>query len=256
VNNNLRRVLQKQCRKSIGSFEERVLHSTPWASRSILMSEGFAFCAVANLLSIDMIFESGIHNGRSTQMWANYFPSHTLIFAIEKRSIRDVAYRRLVSYENVSIIKGDGPSVITDLLPKFPERRVGIFIDGPKDTEAVEFAKRIILLPNVAVVAIHDMSVTQGRFQVDCSFGRKGELYYQEGRIEFDKWELGQFLTDEEWFIKEYSWLDKDESHLDVKQRLTWHPYKFIGAAGPDRELGSYGPTIGFAFKQEDADVG
>jgi len=225
VNNNLRRVLQKQCRKSIGSFEERVLHSTPWASRSILMSEGFAFCAVANLLSIDMIF-------------------------------RDVAYRRLVSYENVSIIKGDGPSVITDLLPKFPERRVGIFIDGPKDTEAVEFAKRIILLPNVAVVAIHDMSVTQGRFQVDCSFGRKGELYYQEGRIEFDKWELGQFLTDEEWFIKEYSWLDKDESHLDVKQRLTWHPYKFIGAAGPDRELGSYGPTIGFAFKQEDADVG
>jgi len=103
------------------------------------------------------------------------------------------------------------------------------------------------------MVAIHDMSVTIGRFQTDCLLGKKGELYYQEGRIEFDKWELGQFLTDEKWFVKEYSWLDKDESQYDIKQKATWYPYQYIYSENniPNKELGSYGPTIGFAFQIE-----
>jgi len=217
------------------------------------MSEGFAFCAVADLLNIDMILESGIYNGRSTQMWANYFSSDIPIIAIEKRKLRESAINRLRPYKNVELIRGDGPTVITSLISRYPNKRIGIFMDGPKDLGALDFAKKALLLPNVVMVAIHDMSVTQGRFQVDHQLGREGELYYPEGRIEFDEWELGQFLTDEKWFINEYSWLDKDESRLDTEQGLTWYPYKFVGAGKPDRELGSYGPTVGFAFEYKEA---
>ena len=243
-------VLQEQCRKSIGRFEKRVLNKTPWAPRSILMSEGFAFCAVADLFGIDVILESGIYNGRSTQMWTNYFSSDIPIIAIERRKFRESAINHLKPYKNIELIKGDGPTVIDKFILKFADKKIGIFMDGPKDLEALEFAKKILPLSNVIVVAIHDMSMTKGRFQRDNLLGKKGELYYQEGRIEFDKWELGQFLTDEKWFVDEYSWLDKDESQFDEKQKTTWYPYKYIFSDRPDRELKSYGPTIGFAFNE------
>lgn len=246
---DIKRILQKQCRVCIDRFKERVLNSTPWSPRSILMSEGFAFCVISDLLGVDVVLESGVYKARSTQMWANYFPSDVPIIAIERRNFEGVAVNRLKPYKNVELIRGDGPTVISDLIPKFSNKKIGIFMDGPKDIPALDFAKKMLLLPNVVLVAIHDMSVTKGRFEKNHPFGRKRELYFPLGRIEFDKWELGQFLTDEEWFVKEYSCLDKDESQFDSKQKLRWTPYVIIGTERPNRELNSYGCTIGFAFE-------
>jgi len=248
---DIKRILQKQFCVSIDRFKEGVLNSTPWAPRSILMSEGFAFCAVSDMLGVDVVLESGVYNGRSTQIWANYFPSGVPIIAIDRRNFRETTINRLKSYKNVELTKGDGPNVISDLIPKFSDKKISIFMDGPKDIPALDFAKKVLPLPNVVLVAIHDMSVTIGRFEKNHPFGRKRELYFPQSRIEFDKWELGQFLTDEEWFVKGYSWLDKDESQFDSKQKLRWTPYVIIGTDRPDRELNSYGPTVGFAFQRE-----
>jgi len=254
---NIKKILQKQCCMSIDKFKTKVWNTTPWFERSILMSEGFAFCAISDLFNIEVILESGVYNGRSTQMWANYFSSDTLIIAVEKAQLLKSTFKRLEPYKNVKIFRGDGPIIISDFISKFPNKKIGIFLDGPKDTAALNFAKKAFLQLNVFVVAIHDMSVTKGRFNIDCPElnGKKGELYYSLGRIEFDKWELGQFLTDEEWFVNEYSWLDKDESNFDAKQRFHWTPYTIIGTGKPNRELGSYGPTVGFAFRKKDINV-
>lgn len=249
MNPNLELALGVQCRSSIDRFVDKVLGSTLWAPRSILMSEGFAFCAVADLLGVNVVLESGIHSGRSTQIWANYFPSKTPIIAIERHSFKEEAIKRLESYDNVELTRGDGPTVILDSLPNFLDKKIGVFMDGPKDAPALNFAKEILPLPNVVLVAIHDMSTTKGRFQIDTSLGKKGELFYPKGRIEFDKWELGQFLTDEKWFVDEYAWLDYDESQYDAKQRARWTPYIYLGTGGPNRELNSYGPTVGFGFE-------
>lgn len=236
MDDDLRLMLQEQCQQSIGRFEDTVLHSTPWTTRSILMSEGFAFCAISDLLAIDAIFESGIYNGRSTHIWANYFPFEMPIITIERRNFRKSAIVRLKPYGNVRMVMGDGPTVITQQIANLPERRIGVFLDGPKHLKAVEFAKKAFASTNVIMVAIHDMSRIRGNKA-------------SEGRIEFEKWNVEKFFTDEEWFVKKYSWLDKDESHYDGQQRLTWHPYIVIGTGAPDRKLGSYGFTVGFAFK-------
>lgn len=253
MNNELELILKDQCRASIDRFKEKVWNDIPWVPRSILMSEGFAFCAVSDLLGIDVVLESGIYNGRSTQMWANYFLSDTPIIAIERHNFKSGAINRLKPYKNVDLIRGDGPTVILDSIPNFLDKKIGVFMDGPKDIPALDFAKEILPLPNVALVAIHDMSMTKGRFERDQPGlnGQKGELYYPSGRIEFEKWKLGQFLTDEKWFVDEYSWFDKDESQYDNKQRIQWTPYVFLGTGRPDRELNSYGPTIGFCFEWE-----
>ena len=247
-----RYILQEQCCESISCFEKKVLDLTPWSERGILMSEGFAFCAMSDLLGIDVVLESGVYNGRSTHMWANYFSPSVPIIAIDRDNFRETIVNRLKPYGNVKLTRGDGLTVISNLIPKFLDKRIGIFLDGPKDILALNFAKKVLSLSNVVLVAIHDMSVTKGRFQKDNSLGKKGEFFYPQGRIEFDKWEFGQFLTDEEWFVKEYSWLDKDESGFDTKQRLHWEPYVVVGSGRPDRELNSYGYTVGFAFEMMD----
>ncbi len=255
---DIKRILQKQFCVSIDRFKEGVLNSTPWAPRSILMSEGFAFCAVSDMLGVDVVLESGIYRGRSTQMWANYFSSDVSIIAIERHNFKGGAINRLKPYKNVELIGGkDGPTVIVDLIPKFLDKRIGIFLDGPKDVPAINFAKKVLPLPNVVLVGIHDMSVTKGRFDRDQPElnRRKGELYYPPGRIEFDKWKLGQFLTDEKWFVEEYSWLDKNESGFDAKQKMHWTPYVYVGTETPDRELNSYGPTVGFCFEWKKSNV-
>ncbi len=257
MNSDLTLALKEQCKRSIERFKARVFLSTPWTPRSILMSEGFAFCAVSDLLGVDVVLESGICNGRSTQMWANYFPSDTPIIAIERNNFKGVAVRRVKSYKNVKLARGDGPAVILSLVPKFSGKKIGIFLDGPKDVPAINFAKKVLPLPNVVLVGIHDMSVTKGRFDRDQPElnRRKGELYHPPGRIEFDKWELGQFLTDEKWFVEEYSWLDKNESGFDAKQKMYWTPYVYVGTGGVHRELNSYGPTVGFCFEWESSNV-
>ena len=237
MDNNLKMILQKQCQMSIGRFKDRVLYRTPWATRSILMSEGFAFCAVADFLDVDAIFESGIYNGRSTQMWANYFPLEVNIVAIDKRDFRRAATNRLAPYKNVTLLRGNGPTELNKLIAKFPEKRIGIFMDGPKGRRGVGFGKEALKKSNVVMVAIHDMSKIKGNEVTD-------------GRPEFETWEMSKFLTEEEWFVKEYSWLDTEESQYDSGQKLTWHPYIIVSGKGKefDRKLGSYGPTIGFAF--------
>lgn len=257
MNSDLTLALKEQCKRSIERFKARVFLSTPWTPRSILMSEGFAFCAVSDLLGVDVVLESGICNGRSTQMWANYFPSDTPIIAIERNNFKGAAVRRVKSYKNVKLARGDGPAVILSLVPKFSGKKIGIFLDGPKDVPAINFAKKVLPLPNVVLVGIHDMSVTKGRFGRDQPElnRRKGELYHPPGRIEFDKWELGQFLTDEKWFVEEYSWLDKNESGFDAKQKMYWTPYVYVGTGGVHRELNSYGPTVGFCFEWESSNV-
>ena len=225
-----------QCEISIDKFKKRVLPIT-WTARSILLSEGFAFCAICDLLNIDMILESGIYNGRSTLIWAKYFGNEKLIKATDIK-IRKEAKIRLKDY-NIELIEGDSRNIFPELLMKYRDKRIGIFIDGPKGNYAVKLAKKCLIFDNVAFVGIHDMHKTN----ID------GITPLRE-RVAMDNLKNMKFYTDELWFVKRYSGIDKEEGNPDEEQKLIWQPYEYLNTdtGKIERKLGSYGPTIGFLF--------
>jgi len=230
---NVASAIQQQCRRSISRFKKRVLPII-WTPRGILLSEGFAFCAVADLFNLDVILESGVWNGRSTEIWAKYFLPEINITAIDIK-LQKEAIKRLAPY-SVNLIEGDSHTLLCDCIRTFHQKRIGVFIDGPKGPAAIELGKTCLTFSNVAFVGIHDVH--------KLSYGKKNET-----RIKIEKWPKVQFFSDEDWFVETYAGLDEGESQRDDEQRITWKPYELVVDPGMSRrELGSYGPTIGFAF--------
>lgn len=219
------------------SFTVRVM-PCEWVPRGILMSEGFAFCAMCDLYRITSVIESGIYNGKSTLIWSKYFHTEmprmdpvskrTIVTAVDL-VLREEALQRLKD-RGVTLIRGDGNSQLPALVQAQPDERIALFIDGLKSHEAVDLAKKCFAFPQVIFAAFHDAN--------KASTTRK----YLEA------WDQDKFYTDDEWFVERFKFLDKNESQLDVEQGLTWTPYKIL----PDRDLGgSYGMTMAFAFNKD-----
>lgn len=225
----MRSAIEKQCEKSFPKFMEKAVN-VPWQQRSILLSEAFAFCAMCDLFDIDIIMESGIYLGRSTEIWANYFPDKP-IYAVD-RELREGIIERLKKYNNITLIGGDGLTVLNHLLEKFANQKIGILMDGPKGKVAVDWGKEVLSQQGVKFFALHDLS--------------KSKKATRDYFIGLNK---GKFFTDEKWFVDKYSGIDKNESKWDEQQGMMWIPFRYVSKdVKHDRILESYGPTIGFAF--------
>lgn len=225
----MRDLIANQCIKSLPIFIKRVAN-VPWRDRSILLSEAFAFCAIGDLFNIDVVLESGVGFGRSTEIWANYFASKK-VFAVDCELKNEVIIR-LKHYSNLTLIKGDGSIILNDLLGRLGNFKIGIFMDGPKGERAVNFGRKVLTYNNVQFFALHDV----------CKIKKKARTYFKE---------LGRnlFFTEEKWFIEKYSKIDRNESNWDESQKLRWIPFGLLKKEGNKiRNLGSYGPTIGFVF--------
>jgi len=230
----MRNIIEKQCEESFPKFMERAANIS-WQERSVLLSEAFAFCAIGDLFDIDIVMESGIYLGRSTEIWANYFPDKP-IYAVDCK-LRKEAKERLQKYGNIILMEGDGPLVLDSLLEKLKDKKIGIFMDGPKGKVAIDWGKEALNQQDVKFFALHDLSMR-----------KKGvRSYFMELRKE-------TFFTDAKWFVNSYAKLDGNECRWDETQGFKWIPYKYISKNGPlhHRYLESYGPTIGFAFNSKE----
>lgn len=224
----MREIIERQLELSLPKFLERG-NKVPWQARSILLSEAFAFCAMGDLFGIDVVLESGIWLGRSTEIFAIYFAPKRVI-AIDI-SLKKVAVERLEQYDNLNLLQGESPIHIPELLKNPEFRKVGIFIDGPKEERAIKLASECLTHSKVLFVALHDT---------------------HKSKIKRRLRSLGYplFFTDEEWFLKKYSRMDRDESQWDEEQRMKWVPYYIVSKdKKPARVLESYGMTIGFIIK-------
>ncbi len=228
--------IQQQAQQSTARFHERVL-PIPWAPRGILTSEGFAVCAMADLHGIDALIETGVCNGRSTEMWAKYLSAPATIIAIDW-DVTDGARARLTPYSNVLLCEGDATRLLPSTVKQMRKRRIGVFIDGPKGAEAVELARQCMTYPQVAFVGVHDMAkLLHGRPHAERA------MLEAAGRR--------QWFTDDQWFVDAYADLDLDDSHWDNEQGTQWTP-GFRNERGKEPvPLGSYGYTIGFLHREE-----
>ena len=224
--------IREQAAESLSVFRQRALPMA-WCPRSILLSEAFAFCAMCDLHRVDMIVESGVCNGRSTEIWAKYSGSH--IIAID-REITAQAIERLEPL-GVQMYGGNASEVLVPLVKQHPQARLGIFIDGPKDDEALALAEKCLEHDQVAFVGVHDMARlvhgTPHAARAKCE------------ALPYKKW-----FTDAEWFVELAADLDADESHWDEEQGTRWTPGYRSERHSEPVPLGSYGYTIGFLVNE------
>jgi hypothetical protein len=219
--------LRQQAAKIIDRFVV-VAAEVPRMPRGVLLSEALAFCAATELCGAKAIVESGIYNGRSTEIWARFFPLMP-ITAIDK-NISISARTRLLPLDNLALVESDSHEVLLPLVRDFG--RVAVFIDGPKDHEALDLALACMEQDNVVLAAVHDISVNT------------------KARARLDEMTTPKFISDEQWFVNEYAWLDTNESQWDEEQGTRWLPYWVENRGKPNRELGSYGYTIACLFKE------
>jgi len=221
--------IERQLQKSLPRFLETG-YKIPWQDRSILMSEAFAFCGIGDLFDVDIVLESGVWLGRSTEIFARYFAPKKVI-AIDC-SLKKLAVERLEKYNNLTLIQGDGPEQIRKALKDPKIKRAGIFIDGPKESRAVSCMKEFLDQGNVSFVAMHDAHKSKVKRML---MGLTRPL----------------FFTCEKWFLTKYSNLDKDESQWDGGQGLKWIPHHLLSKDNKViKDYGDYGPTIGFVLKR------
>jgi len=121
-------------------------------------------------------------------------------------------------------------------LKKFGDRRIGIFMDGPKGKKACDWGREALKRECVKFFSLHDLSKMKSKIR----------SYFTESGKKF-------FFTDEKWFVNTYAKLDGNECRWDEKQGFKWVPYKYISKDSVEynRYLGSYGPTLGFMFNPQ-----
>jgi len=130
--------------------------------RGVVFSEGFAMAAAFLHKEVDLIIESGVAYGGSTEMFAQMCPDVPLLGFDTFTYYEDCyehASKRLAPYPNVTLMKGNVFHKLPAILDNLPSRikRIGVFIDGPKNDGALILSHQLYQDPRCQVVGIHDI---------------------------------------------------------------------------------------------------
>jgi len=204
----------------IDIFNERVMPNVK-LERGILNTEGMAFCVLADYLGVDLIIESGVCNGGSTTILGKYFTDIPII-SIDTMTKMEAIVRTSI-FHNITLITGDSTVILPQAIDVFKDKKIAILIDGPKGNDALDLADKCFEKENVLIIGIHDLyKGLYGKPKLD--------------RIRFDNLKLDKFTTDDDAFVAKYE-------YLNVGQYDPRHDKYY------SKELGGYGPVIGFMLK-------
>jgi len=199
--------------------------------RGIIPTEGLAFIAMCEIFNVDIIIESGVYNGISTYMWSEFFGNSKKIIAIDK----DLIPRTLDRFKNKSVtfVSGDGGIEISRLINANKSKKIGVFIDGPKNIAAMPVLFNAIRNDNVAFVGLHDM------------YKCRASGVPIEGRIKIQNFSGGNFFTDNDFFVNRYGYINNETESVMVNPCT----FEKMSLKEGIELTGSYGPVIGFVFK-------
>lgn len=134
------------------------LKDEPYYDRGILPTEAFAFITHCRALKVDMIIESGTAFGQSCYLFAKYLdiPVHTIDDVSHYgMKAQNVAKNRCKDLP-VTFHIGNSYSILPNLLEEYSNKKIAVFIDGPKGNAAKRFRESIWNTPNVVLAALHD----------------------------------------------------------------------------------------------------
>ena len=189
----------------------RLTDGMTYREGGIFFSEGLAFCAMLEIFEVDMLIESGVAHGQSSEIWARWLHKPIIAIGNDGYGVLNETRMRLSDYKNLSIRVGDSRQLAPELLDAHRDKRIAVFIDGPKGRQALLLAKRCLGHPAVVFVGVHD--TTRGHFM--------------------DGWGKTVFYTDERWFQRHYADLDRGVAE---EERKSYPAGPGIGFAVSDPE--------------------
>ena len=135
-----------------------------YPANSIFFSEALAIYTLAKDREIDILIESGVRRGGSTSIWGRVFPD-LKIYAIDcliegpEPRLKWEGVQSVIKplYPQIEFIEGDGYEVIPKLIEKHSDKKIGVFIDGPKYPGGLMLAESCFDdYENVLFSSLHD----------------------------------------------------------------------------------------------------
>ena len=196
---NRDKFLQK-CEELYDLYMEKVGRILPVCG-CMLEGESFCFCVLCELYSIDIIIESGLYHGVSTEIFAKYFLDKDIKIYTIDIEVMESTRKRLQKYSNIEMISGNGCIVVPDIISSIDkDKKIAIFIDGPKHALQLALAKSII--NDVEFIGLHDI----GKDFIDWTMRYKGNSY--NAYKEFINWNKSTFITTDNWYADKYSYMN------------------------------------------------
>tara|TARA_Y100000592_G_C5377760_1_gene271843 strand:- start:120 stop:812 length:693 start_codon:yes stop_codon:yes gene_type:complete len=131
-----------------------------YQKRGVMPFEMFTVYVFCKELNITTLLESGTARGYSIELLASAMPEIKMItvenFA-RKYNYEIPTKDRLSHLSNIEFITGNGVVVLKELAQKLTEENVGVFVDGPKDGEAISLATELKGYKNIKFVSCHDL---------------------------------------------------------------------------------------------------
>jgi hypothetical protein len=147
---------------------ETIVDNVEYQNKGIWYTEAFLFTSVCSLLGVEVIVESGVASGCSTDIFASCFDGPVISVDNDSYGIFDDTAKRLSHHKNLYMLKGNSfnviPRVVADSadpesgLTINNDTRVGVFIDGPKGKEATRLRSELSKFKNIVCFGYHDYS--------------------------------------------------------------------------------------------------
>lgn len=141
-------------RQFLHTFKESGVYGFELTENAVLFSEAFAFAAFCHMHEVDLVAESGVYKGASTEIWSLFVQDVVAVDIF----ITPEAEARLKTRGNIALLTGDGRRLLPQILDQQPDRKIGVFLDGPKGELAIRLALDLRQRKQVAFVALHDMA--------------------------------------------------------------------------------------------------
>lgn len=122
--------------------------------RGAFFSELYLFVSLCLERGVTRIVESGVYHGVSTRLFRSIWPDR--VASIELRP------ERVDSDLVGDLFVGDGCIWVPELVTRYRDESVGVFLDGPKGGAAEKLRQWCLSQPQVKVVAQHDSPMGSG----------------------------------------------------------------------------------------------
>tara|TARA_S200002703_G_scaffold24676_1_gene21436 strand:- start:9263 stop:9952 length:690 start_codon:yes stop_codon:yes gene_type:complete len=164
---------------------------------SIFFSEALVLYSLANEYNIDCFIESGVFRGGSTALWCKTFNDKKL-FSVDyvregnnpREKWNNVRNKLTPLYKNITFIEGNGNEILPKIISENSDKRFGVFVDGPKDSQGLSLMEKCFSFENVYFSSLHDYThetyfSTRNNVEFNKQFGYLNEYHAQTNQYPF-----------------------------------------------------------------------
>ena len=149
--------------EKLGTFDDYKIEGIAdgYPRNSLFFSEALSIYSLSNHFEIDILIESGVFRGGSTMVWGRTLPdvqveAVDILESPKHERFWPKVKESLSCYPNLNFTIGDGNVKLPELIEENSDKKIGVFVDGPKDSEGLALIEKCAKYKNVCFSALHD----------------------------------------------------------------------------------------------------